>query len=592
METGKGTFVKTAVLLIFIISVSAILIGGCQCKRKKPTDIATGTDEFIPDYSEEGLSQYPGDWLILGCTSTLDKINPFTASKDIEIDITSLLFNGLLTFDDEFNLVGDLAESFKIETIDGKIVVSILLKEGVQWHPYHDTAAGIDLPSLPLEPEDIQYTFDLIKSGVFGAFLKSFFSVFETVKKVDGRNITITLNGTSASRLFLLTAAVLPKKILEQYEDPVSAPFWEKPCGTGPFRFSRWEEDDDRGEQTLFLEAFESYFGGKPYLSGVKVLRVATSKTLFNLIQSERIDFARLPIQMYLQGMSSVQLNRRYDLTTVPGLSYTFVGFNLDREATPLFQNPKIRQALALAVNKQVLIDDILYGFAEPVNGPLSPTFPSYDPDITGIEYDIEKAKALLEDCGWQDNNNDGFLDRDSDGDGVLERFEVLLYTNKDYPVREEVAEHITSSWKLLGIDAAVHRESWEVLEQETLPRGSFGAVLIEWNHGPWPVMDTLWRSPTSQTEMGTFFSYSNSQVDGLLTNLAAETNQANRREIIKQLYQMIQNDIPGIFLYSRTQPVIIHRRFKGRVRKLSPLAPIGNTQAWFVPEKWQLSRD
>ena len=597
----------TRLTVLFLITVCGVALfgSGCQCKRKPSTTITIEGQETVPDYAQEDLPPHPGDWMILGGTRKVGSLNPYLAAHEIEADIASLLFNGLLMYDDQLNLVEDLAQQFQVEKSDGVVTITITLKSNVIWHPYHDTASGIDVVSWPLEAGDVVYTFDLISSGTFGEPLKQLFSVFDKVEKIDAQTVRISGKETAAGSLYLLTSAILPQKVLSGYKELDSAPFWNKPCGTGPFRFSRWEEDEDRGERTLVLEAFESYFGSKPLLSGVKAREVTTDEALFNLVTAGQLDVVHLPARLYLRASSNTQIAQRFDFVSAPGLSYSFVGFNLKADSSqaptdnsgaqtePSFPlaDKKIRQALVKAVDRQKLIDEVLFGQASVVNGPLSPSAPGAAQTGGGIEFDPEGARKLLAESGWTDRDNDGFLDKDSNNDGTLDRLNLVLLTNKDNPEREEIARRITESWQAIGIDAVVRSESWSSLSGTILPSGDFNALLAEWNHGPWPVFEPLWHSRVGESGQN-YLSYTNPEVDASIDALNKESEQSIRHDLIGKTCRLIREDIPAVYLYAPKWLAVVHKRFKGRAGTLSPLGPVQGVSRWYVPEKWQFDRD
>ncbi|MBC8478397.1 hypothetical protein H8D51_02525 [bacterium] len=588
----------TRLTVLFLITICGIVFlgSGCQCKRKSATTITIEGQETVPDYAQEDLPPHPGDWMILGGTRKVGTLNPYLAAHEIEADIASLLFNGLLMYDEQLNLVEDLAQQFQVEKSDGEVTVTITLKSNVIWHPYHDTASGIDVVSWPLSTDDVVYTFDLISSGTFGEPLKQLFSVFDKVEKIDAQTVRISGKETVAGSLYLLTSAILPQKVLSDYKELDSAPFWNKPCGTGPFRFSRWEEDEDRGERTLVLEAFESYFGGKPLLSGVKAREVATDEALFNLVTAGQHDLVYLPARLYLRASSNTQISQRFDFVSAPGLSYSFVGFNLQADAfganvTSPLADKKIRQALAKAVDRKKLIDGVLFGQASVVNGPLSPSAPGAAQAGGGIEYDSEGARKLLAESGWTDRDGDGFLDKDSNNDGTLDRLNLVLLTNLDNTGQEEIARRITESWQAIGIDAVVRGESWSSLSGTILPSGDFNALLAEWNHGPWPVFESLWHSRAGESGQN-YLSYANPEVDASIDALNKESEPSKRHDLIGKTCRLIREDIPAVYLYAPKWLAVVHKRFKGRAGTLSPFGPVQGVARWYVPEKWQFDRD
>jgi peptide/nickel transport system substrate-binding protein len=285
------------------------------------------------------------------------------------------IYEGLTSIDKDLKVVPGLAQSWTVSP-DGK-TYTFKLRPGVK---FHDGSA--------LEAEDIVSTIKRVQSKDIASPLASRLSAIESANAVDPQTVELKLKEPSAPLLAsLATVAVVPSSV-ETNKDALQ----KQPVGTGPFKFQEWQPNG-----FILLAKNEAYWQqGLPKLSGLKFNIVPESAT--RQVGLTNGQYALLPnidaaTALQLKGKPGVRLGETLDL------AYTLIGMNVSK---PPFDNPKVREAVNYAVNRQEIVDAALFGAGVP-GGPLSPALKSWALDVK--EYpcytpDPAKAQALLKESG------------------------------------------------------------------------------------------------------------------------------------------------------------------------------------------------
>jgi peptide/nickel transport system substrate-binding protein len=189
--------------------------------------------------------------------------------------------------------------------------------------------------------------------------------------------------------------------------------------GTGPYRFQEWKP----GEKVV-LVANPDYYEGRPYLSRIVYRVIPSQATIFLELKARGVDYvSTLTGMQYARQTEYPAFRKAYHKYRYPASDYTFLGFNLK---DPRFADKRVRQAFAHAINKQELIDGVRLGLAREATGPIRPGTWAYTEDVKRVEYDPEKAKALLAEAGWKDRDGDGIVE-DPEG----KPFTLTIRTNQ-----------------------------------------------------------------------------------------------------------------------------------------------------------------
>lgn len=502
-----------------------------------------------------------GDMFVVGTIGEPKNLIPILASDSASADICSLVFNGLVKYNEKVELVGDLAERWEIEREGLDIVFH--LRRGVRWHD-----------GEPFTAADVGFTYQKLIDPSVKTPYSGDFEKIEGIEEINDHTLKVSYKEPFAPGLASWTMWIMPRHLLEK-EDFNQTPFSRRPIGTGPYRFKRWET-----AQFVELEANPDYFEGRPYIDRYLYRIIPDQATLFLELRSEGIDNMGLTPLQYQRQTETPFFREHFQRFRYPSFAYTYIGYNL---ADPLFQDRRVRKALTLAVDRQEIIDGIRLGLGRESTGPFVPDSWAYYPEVQPLPYDPKEAKRLLAEAGWRDSDGDGWLDKD-------ERiFELTLLTNQGNEERRMIAELVQRHWAQLGIAAKIRIVEWAAFLSEFIDKKRFEAFILGWSLSRDPDLYDIWHSSKTRPGEFNFIQYKNPEADRLIEEGRRTFDQERRKEIYHRLHRIIYEDQPCTFLYVPDALPIVHARFQG----IKP-APIGigyNFIKWYVPKGRQKHR-
>ena len=496
-----------------------------------------------------------GDIIVEGSIGDASNLIPILSTDSTSHGISGMVFNGLIKYDKDTNVVGDLAESWDISE-DG-LVITFHLRKGVTWHD-----------GEPFTADDVLYTYQVTvdpktPTAYAGDFLK--------VKKaeiVDRYTFRVTYDQPFATALTSWGSAILPKHLLEG-KDITKSPLTRHPVGTGPYIFKEWITG-----QKIVLESNHDYFEGRPYIDGYIMRIIPDMATMFLELRAKGIDEMNLTPLQHTRQTENDLFRENFNKYRYLSFGYTYLGYNLEK---PLFQDRRVRQAITHAINKEEIIDGVLLGLGKVATGPFKPGTWPYNPDIKRYTYDPEKAKELLRQAGWTDTDGDGILDRG----GMPFSFEII--TNQGNEMRAKCAEIIQRRLSTIGIEVKIRIIEWAAFINEFINKKDFEATILGWTITLDPDPYDVWHSSKTKPGELNFISFKNSEIDELLEKGRGTFDQAERKECYYRMQEIIAEEQPYTFLYVPDALPIISSRFKG----IEPSAiGIGyNFIEWYAPK-------
>ncbi|MFC1771368.1 peptide-binding protein [Candidatus Margulisiibacteriota bacterium] len=473
-------------------------------------------------------------------------INPILSTDSASSSIESLIFNGLMKVNPDLEIVPDLAKSYKISP-DGK-TYTFYLRTDVHWHN-----------GVKFTAQDVKFTFDKILEKTTNTVRRSNFIIDgEPIqfKVVNNYIIQAVLPKPFAPFLTRMTMGILPEHLLKE-KDINTSEFNRIPIGTGPFEFVTWKTG-----HYIYLKRNSKYFDKTPKLEGILIKMIPDSNTALVALKRGEIDLATIPSHAF----RSYKFDPSIRVFHYPDLSYSYMGLNLKN---PFLADKKVRQALAHAINKKILIQNVLKGLGTIAYLPTSPLLWAYPKDAHEIyEYNPEKSKQLLSKAGFVRDKRTNILHKNG------KPFEFTLITNKGNKDREKIAQIIQRYLQEIGIKMNIQVMEWSsfvrLLNSPKDPK-PFDAALLAWSLSLDPDSYSIWHS--SQYPNGfNLVGYKNAKVDKLLEKGRLEMDQTSRARIYKSLFTKIAKDVPYVFLFYPEAIVATHRRVKG----LSKPGPAG----------------
>ncbi len=533
--------------LIPIIFLSAFSLA---CKGKQGESFKTAYENGGPAY---------GDALIEGAIGEPSVLIPMLAGDSASHNVAGLIFNGLVKYDTDLSVIGDLAESWEISK-DGLVII-FHLRKGVRW------ADGVEFTA-----NDVKFGFDTIIDEKTPTAYKEDFLQVKKAEVIDKYTFRAVYEKPFAPALtswsFLV---VLPKHLLEG-KDITKLDFKRNPIGLGPYKLSKWVSG-----QELILNSYKDYFDGKPYIDRYVYRVIPDAATMFLELQAGGVDMMGLTPIQYTKQTETGFFKDNFQKFRYPAFVYTYMGFNLKH---PWFKDKRVRQAMAYAIDKSEIVDVVLFGLGSPATGPYVPNTWPYNPDVKKYEYNPEKARELLKEAGWEDRDRDGLLDKDG------KPFKFTIRTNMGNALRKNTATII--QWRLakIGIKVEIEALEWSTFVNEFIDKRRFEAVILGWSIGLDPDQYDIWHSSKTKEKEFNFVTYNNPGVDDLLEKGRRTFDIEKRKKAYYRIQEILAEEVPYIFLYVPDATPIVHARVKGI--KPSPIGISYNLPKWYVPKRLQ----
>jgi peptide/nickel transport system substrate-binding protein len=533
-----------AILLLLFISFS-----GCKGRPKTTGGIGPVNVTGPPAY---------GDTLVEGTIGEPSNLIPMLASDSASFDVSNLIYNGLVKYDTDLKVIGDLAQSWDISK-DG-LVITFHLRKGVKW------TDGVGFTA-----DDVMFGYQTITNEKTPTAYSEDFKQVKKAEVLDKYTFRVTYAKPFAPALTSWgNLVILPKHLLEG-KDITKSPLTRDPVGMGPYKLTKWISG-----QELVLDSNYDYFEGRPYIDRFIYKIIPDSATMFLELQTGGVDMMSLTPIQYTKQTNDAFFRDNFVKYRFPSFSYTYLGFNLKH---PFFKDKRVRRAIAYAINKQEIVDVVLFGLGTVSTGPYVPHTWPYNPNVKRYDYNPEKAKELLREAGWK-RESDGILEKDG------RRFEFTILTNIGNSLRMNTATII--QWRLAQIGIKVHIRvlEWSTFINEFIDKRRFEAVILGWSIGLDPDQYEIWYSGKTKEKELNFVSYSNPEVDALLEKGRSTFDIKERKKAYDRLQEILADDVPYIFLYVPDATVIVNGRFKGI--KPSPIGITYNFPKWYVPKQLQ----
>lgn len=361
--------------------------------------------------------------------------------------------------------------------------------------------------------------------------------------------------------------------------------------GTGPFQFTEMLE-----REQYVLTKHADYWNGEPYLDQI-VWRVVDQSVMLGLLENGEIDFIADPNGVPAADFETVEALDHVKIIEQTDFGYQLMGFKMnhrtDADVESGALNPDnwvpnedmsvqlIRQAMAYAIDRQAIVDNLLYGHGSVINAPVAQQFWAYDESATtAYEYDPEKANALLDEAGYVDTNDDGFRETPDGEEWIV---------NLNYPtgnkLREASAPILAQFLEAVGIkiDLRQPKEMTAYVEELTNDNTDWDLYLIGWSLGSGdPDPSGLWKSDAAYN----FGRWNNPDSDQLMLDAmkAPEAfEQSYREEKYSEWQGLFSEDLPAVLLYAQNKIYGFNERLNG-VNPM-PYSFNNDPHLWWVSE-------
>lgn len=500
MDNWRAGLTRTAasVVLALVSLGSAVILAGCGAKAADPNTVTVAIE------------------------SSPTNLDPRIGVDAQSERIDELIFDSLVKKDANFNLQPDLATSWDTPN---PLTYIFHLRTGVKFQN-----------GQPLTARDVKWTLDSVRDHTI---LTAKYQAYRNVASIDApdsQTIVIHMKQPDAALLWSLSDGALGIVPYGSGRD-----FQQHPIGTGPFRFVSQELDKE-----VVLERNPLSWQTAPKIARLRFEVVPDEMTRALALRKGSADIASNALSPDM--IWSMRKDPTLAIAEEPGTMVQYLTFNLrDR----YLRDTRVRQAIAYAMNRPLLIATLLRGMAHPADSLLPPGQWAYTGDVAHYNYNPEQARRLLDDAGYEPGK-----------DGI--RFHLTMKTSNDAGTRV-LAMALQQQLRAVGIALDVRSFEFATFYSD-ISHGSFGMYSLHWaggNEDP-DIFRYSFASSSFPPHGVNRGDYSNAEVDTLLQAAATESDQAKRRSAYVQVQQILAKDLPTLPLWYLDSIVIYNRRLSG----------------------------
>lgn len=537
-EMSRRTLLKRATVLGLSAGITTSLLAACGEDEDEPADAtepagggetpetSTGgdttpeasDDDTTPEASAEETAATdegddpeeapagegtPGGSVSIALNSDCTTMDPHMSTAAVDRQVYQLLFDKLVDIDPELNIVPELASEWEISE-DGT-EYTFTLVEGVTFHD-----------GEPLNAEAVKFNFDRMLDETTASPRRSEILQVSEVTAVDDTTVMLTLSQAFSPLLATLSdraGMMISPAAVEEFGDDLA----RNPVGTGAFSFVEWVDDDH-----LTLTRNDSWWQeGLPYLDEVTYIPITDASVRLTALQTNDVQMID---SLSARDVALVREDDSLVYEEIAGLGFSYISFNVS--AAP-FDNMALRQAVAWTIDRDAINETLFFGTGNPAQTPIPPSSWAYDETLQFYSQDYDMARQKLEEGGMPDG------------------FEfTMVVTNT--PDSIQLAEAFRAQIGEAGIVCEIELLEFGTLLERT-DSGNFQAVSLSWSGRPDPDGNiySYFHTEGGNNDIG----YSNAEVDRLLDETRAVSDQDERRALYSELMSIVADEAPMLFI-------------------------------------------
>jgi len=354
--------------------------------------------------------------------------------------------------------------------------------------------------------------------------------------------------------------------------------------GSGGYEFVEWKTG-----QFITLKKKENWWAaglkGAAYQNQPDIVKykiIPDWTTAITTMKDEEIDLARAIRAKDFVDLKDSEFANLFSMHTPDYMAYDYIGMNMK---SPIFSDKKVRKAMNYMVDKDLIRDVIMYGYGLPTIGPFHPTKPFYNKSIPNYKFDLDKAKALLDEAGWKDTDQDGI--RDKVINGKKTPFKVTVKYNQGNSRRENTALMLSENGKKIGLDIKVEVREWTVFIEETKSH-NFDMYVSGWVSGN-GLGDPkqIWHSE-SYNGGSNYVGFGTPESDALIEKIRYNLDEPSRTKQYMRFQEIIHEESPYVFLNAQKNKLAFHKRFDNT--KSYAVRPGYNVGEWLLKPNFGFS--
>ncbi|NOR57121.1 MAG: peptide ABC transporter substrate-binding protein, partial [Sulfurimonas sp.] len=453
------------------------------------------------------------------------RLNPILATDSSSGEIAGFIFNGLVKYDkDNVEIIGDLAKEFYFEN---ETTVIFKLKENVVWHDGEEFSA-----------DDVVFTYETIVSPKISTPYSAEFRFVKSVEAIDKLTVKVVYKQPYFKAIEAWAMGILPKHVLKDEQNLMSSKFNTSPIGTGPYKLHVLEHS-----KNIILRANKHYFEGRPKIDEISFHVIADPMTRFLMIKSSALDIGSVEPMQFERQLND-EFFSKFDIYEKISQSYTYMGFNLRLKK---FQDPRVRQALSLAIDRQEIMDILFLSHAKVCTGPFLPGTIAFNKDVKAPVQNIEEAKRLLNEAGYNEENP--------------LTFEIV--TSNSSALRPYVTQILQHQLKKVGVIVTLRVMEWQAFLNMVVFPHKFDALVLGWGLSVTPDPYSIWHSDNDKKGGFNLVGYKNKKLDKMIEESQTIVDRQMLAKIWQEMFKVITNDNPYLFLYIPNSITTVNKNIK-----------------------------
>lgn len=532
---------RNRIVSLLLAGVMALGLTACGASNAGAAADETGSAAVSTESASSDTAASGEKIINVGVTNTIGSINPLLLNGgEINKYATGLMFLPLMELDADLNFEGMLADS--ITTEDNKNFI-VHIDDAATWSD-----------GTPVTADDVVYTALRLASPVIGntammyyvfegvgddGFVEEGAESIDGIQKVDDKTVQFTTKEempiTTFENSYARYLLTLPKHVIEQYsEEELSTADWfnHPDVVSGPFIVTDFDVD-----HYISYEANKDYWKGAPKIDKLNI-KIVDGSQLYAGLQSGEIDITQQTMSDIPQeDYESVEALDNVDV--VYGSPVTNQSVFIQTKNVP---DVKVRQAMLYAIDRQQILEELLNGHGEIVDGFLSSASPFYDDSLTPVSYDPEKAKALLEEAGWDGSQT------------------IRFYVNSGDSTFVNAASIIAAEWAAVGIKAEIQTVDFATL-MSVAGTEDYDVLAVQYTYAPVdPYPDVAWLLGGE----GSWTGYSDDTLNNALTKSQLTSDPEETKELFSVVDKKVQEDVPMFSAYVISAQGAVSKRITG----------------------------
>lgn len=478
-----------------------------------------------------------GGLFVEGVVGLPQYLNPLLSDPyPIDRELVSLLFDGLTRYDETGQLVPALAQEWVVS--EDNMTVRFVLKAGLTWHD-----------GQPVTAEDVVFTYRLLQDENFpgSPALKTLWQTV-TINPIDDLTVEFVLSEPYSPFLEATTRGILPAHLLAGVSAATlpDHPFNTTPVGTGPFMVNSGEDWRRNGRLRLSPNPLNWPQGTQ--LNGLEFRFYPDEPSLLAAFQAGEIQAINQVPPSLLPQVAQIPEGRLFSAVSA---RYTSLLFNLSD--TAVTHSKEVRQALAYALDRELLVDQVLNGQGVPLEGPYLPTSWASHADLfTAYTHQPTTAADLLNAAGW--TLPDGATVRQKDGLPLSLRLLVL-----DAPTSRALAQTLAGQWAAVGIDTQLTLTTTVSARQQLLAERAFDVALVDITPPADPDLYDFW-SQEAIIRGQNYAAWNNRRASEALEDARQVWGINERRPFYETFLRLYNDDLPALTLYQHVYTYALHQ--------------------------------